>query len=393
MGKASRFVIFAAIVCLFTGLIGVPAFADGGIYAYEYEIWMGYGETRYVTIGATNAAGRVDISSDAPAFAGGSDFLDNSEMTVEIYAGDYGTGYVYVTATDMATFDDEDISGAGFTITVHVPVPEPEPDNWNDGGWDGGGGDGGEEADTEPAPEEIPDNLRTKVEGRSMVVVQSFDIEDPKGESIEGERPTIRNPVLESLPELKGFKESKTDYNGEQVSIFESGEGLQVFVLKDEDGKAGYYVLKDGPDSFMPLIQEFFDSRTVICIDMPEGTPVPGGWELKSIKLKGGNVMAICPTEESDFAIIYCVVDGTGALYSYDAVEGTIQRLNPKLVEEKKSQESSPPETESESGEGIEIIEKNKWQALPGQTKGMLIGLGAAIVALIISIILLIRKK
>ncbi len=102
----------------------ISAFAAGSVSVSTSSISMAPGQSKTFTITATNAAGRVDISSSNPAVATvstASEFLDNSTVTVTVKAVGNGSATINVVCTDVSDYDLNTISG---TKTISINVAE-----------------------------------------------------------------------------------------------------------------------------------------------------------------------------------------------------------------------------------------------------------------------------
>ena len=122
----------AILSALIMGVFAVSsnAMAAGGIGVSTGSLSMTTGGSASFTVSASNAAGRVDISSSNSGVARvsiGSVFLDNSSSTVTVTGVAAGTATITIRATDMTTYDDENITGATRTVSVTVNAPAPAP--------------------------------------------------------------------------------------------------------------------------------------------------------------------------------------------------------------------------------------------------------------------------
>ena len=114
---------------LLVGIVSINAFAAGGISVSTGSISLKPGDNASVTASASNCAGLISVSSSNPSVAtvsASTDFLDSEETpsaTISISAKAEGTAVITVTATDMTTYDEEDISGQARSITVTVAAP------------------------------------------------------------------------------------------------------------------------------------------------------------------------------------------------------------------------------------------------------------------------------
>ncbi len=125
--------IYSLILMLML-LIPINVVAAGGFNVSTSSITMYVGESKTVTISASNSAGRLDISSSNSGVAGisaSSIFLDNDSGSITISANSVGSASISVVASaNYATYDEEILGGQTKTITVNVlsiPTPQPDP--------------------------------------------------------------------------------------------------------------------------------------------------------------------------------------------------------------------------------------------------------------------------
>ena len=103
-------------------------YAAGGITVSPGSINLQPGSSKTITITATNAAGRVDISSSNPSVvtvSKKSSWVENGKVTVTIKAVGEGNAKINVKLTDVATFDGKVLTG---TKTVTVVSKKKEAD-------------------------------------------------------------------------------------------------------------------------------------------------------------------------------------------------------------------------------------------------------------------------
>ncbi len=111
-------------VMLIVCALPISAFAAGSVSVSTSSISMAPGQSKTFTITATNAAGRVDISSSNTAVATvstASEWLDNSTVTVTVKAVAAGSATISVVCTDVSDYDLNTISG---TKTISINVAE-----------------------------------------------------------------------------------------------------------------------------------------------------------------------------------------------------------------------------------------------------------------------------
>lgn len=117
--KLSLFMILALICPMVVN-------ASGGISVSTKNISMEPNSTKTFTISATNAAGRVEITSsdsNVATVSSTSEFLDNNSVSITVSSKSAGTATIKVTATDVATYDMEEVR-TSYNITISVVTPE-----------------------------------------------------------------------------------------------------------------------------------------------------------------------------------------------------------------------------------------------------------------------------
>ena len=124
---------YSYIVILLLTLIVMPVrvFAAGNINVSNGSLTINKGKTATFTVSASNATGRVDISSSDPSVASvnvANKWLDNDSVTVTVTGKKAGTARITIALTDVATYDGEELSGSR---TVTVTVKEPTTSNSN----------------------------------------------------------------------------------------------------------------------------------------------------------------------------------------------------------------------------------------------------------------------
>lgn len=97
--------------------------AKGNITVSTTNLNVIKGSTSSFTITANNSAGRIEISSSNPSVATVSEssiFLDMQSNTITVKGNKVGTATIKVYASDVTTYDDEDLSGKTYQINVTV---------------------------------------------------------------------------------------------------------------------------------------------------------------------------------------------------------------------------------------------------------------------------------
>lgn len=107
-------------------ILPVTVFAAGSIKPSTSSLSIKKGSTKTFKVTASNACGRVDISSSNSAVAKvnvSSQWLENNSVTVTVTGVSAGTAKITVRLSDAATFDEEELSGS---YTVNVTVTDPQ---------------------------------------------------------------------------------------------------------------------------------------------------------------------------------------------------------------------------------------------------------------------------
>ena len=124
------------LTILLVGMIVLTGFcnnvyAKGSIKPSLSSLTMEEGGSKTFKISASNAAGRVDISTSNSSVATvsvKSKWLDNSSVSVKVTGKAVGTATITVKLSDAATFDEE-VLNKTYKITVKVTEPKSKNNN------------------------------------------------------------------------------------------------------------------------------------------------------------------------------------------------------------------------------------------------------------------------
>lgn len=122
--KKIKICLIALVLLLI--VLPVTVFAAGSITPSPRSLSITKGSTKTFRITASNACGRVDISSSNSAVAKvnvSSQWLENNSVTVTVTGVSAGNATITVRLTDAATFDEEPLSGS-YTVSVSVTDPQ-----------------------------------------------------------------------------------------------------------------------------------------------------------------------------------------------------------------------------------------------------------------------------
>jgi len=312
---------------LVAGLLPVTALAEGSYGVSTQYLELHPGESATVTLSADNAAGRVDWSSDGPVSAAGSAYLDNDSKTIQIDADAVGTGTIYITPTDIATYDNEELTN-GYQIQVVVvdnnaapstvqdnptqqqaeapaegePAAEEAPAEETPAEETPAEEADAEEADAEEAaaaPEVVLTDGNNDYEGLSeeerlyttVNDVQLSIIQYPRWMDDAGN--VVWNDLITNLDMLNGFDLVTVNYKGVNVDTFQKDDYV-VFVLRnDESGVSGYYVLKPDGTGFEQLSYISANGKQYIVVEFPADFVVPEGYQMVEMNFGTTKVQAL----------------------------------------------------------------------------------------------------
>ncbi len=124
------------LTILLVGMFVITAFcnnvyAKGSIKPSATSLTMEEGGSKTFKISASNAAGRVDISTSNSSVATvsvKSKWLDNNSVSVKVTGKAVGTATITVRLSDAATFDEE-VLNKTYKITVKVTEPKNKNNN------------------------------------------------------------------------------------------------------------------------------------------------------------------------------------------------------------------------------------------------------------------------
>ena len=102
--------------------------AAGSVSVSTSKLTVDVGSSSSFTIKASNAAGRIDITSSDTSIAtvsSNSQFLDNSSVKIKVNGKKEGTVTITIKLKDIATYDRVPLTGSKkITVTVKKPTPK-----------------------------------------------------------------------------------------------------------------------------------------------------------------------------------------------------------------------------------------------------------------------------
>ncbi|MBR6689505.1 MAG: cadherin-like beta sandwich domain-containing protein [Clostridia bacterium] len=125
-------ILTALVICMFVlTALTVNVYAKGSVKPSKTSITIEKGGSTTFKITASNAAGRVDIStsnSSVASISATNKWLDNNSATITVKGKAIGTATITVKLTDVATYDKEPLTNT-YKITVKVTEPKSKNNN------------------------------------------------------------------------------------------------------------------------------------------------------------------------------------------------------------------------------------------------------------------------
>ena len=139
--------------------------------------------------------------------------------------------------------------------------------------------------------------------------------------------------IVTTLPEtaaLQGFTPTTIDYNGAQVPVLRDKDNVfTVYYLREQGTtEIAPYLYNTELETFEALKYQMFNNKLYIFTDFPADVTMPSDYYSTYSQIGNYSVKVYLNSnaEVSDFAYIYCYVNGDFGLYRYDSKEDTIQR-------------------------------------------------------------------
>lgn len=199
------------------------AFASGGISPSTNAINLTEGGSTTFTVKATNAVGRIDISTSNSSVASinvTSKWLENDSVTITVTSGSAGSANIVVKLTDAATFDEEELTGS-YTIKVNVTAKQTE---------------------TKPnKPTKPTQDTRSQNNELDTISVDGYELT-----KMENEKTYILNVSngVDKIVINATAKDEKATVTGAGEKNLEIGENSFEIVITSESGKKNIIIVK-----------------------------------------------------------------------------------------------------------------------------------------------------
>ena len=197
----------------------------------------------------------------------------------------------------------------------------------------------------------VGDNVRyitvTAADGKtkktySVNIIRAAEGEDVPEENAQPLSVLINeaaHTIVQQAPETApaGFEISTATYNEQEVSVLKSADGKIVLytIANDETQETNYYTYDEATNQFSLLKYAVLNGKMFIFAENEELGSAEG-YEKTELTIGNATIEAYKSTDPklSDFYVFYCFVEGAYGYYSYDSLEGTVQRAPTfKLVE------------------------------------------------------------
>ncbi len=197
-------------------------------------------------------------------------------------------------------------------------------------------------------------------------------------------------PDISQVPVPAAMEIVEGQYNGTPVQVFQSQDKTyQIYWLTDDETAAGeYYIYDDVRGEFRVLPYMSHMGTMYIFADVEEGLRAPTGYYETNLVLGNSSVTAwgVNDPDRVDFYMLYCYVNGIRRFYSYDSLEGTLQRAPDFALD--------PPEEKKPEPQKKGLVERLVKMPTRGKiVLGILLLAVLCVVALIVLLVVRVLKE
>ncbi len=197
------------------------------------------------------------------------------------------------------------------------------------------------------------------------------------------------NPKDIKLPE--GFEEVEYTYKEKNIQAAKglSKNILIVYIVDENKENGSFYIYDEASDKFYPMVNIQTGEKMYTIVATPADFVKPEGFVDTIAKINGKETAAWTYGELSDFIYVYAMNwDGNCAIYCYDTVEKTLQRMSEYTGNSSLSAELDEVKKENENNiDKIEQLEKEKAELQ--QFKKVIIIVIIVIIVLLLGMIVL----
>lgn len=148
---------------------------------------------------------------------------------------------------------------------------------------------------------------------------------------------TINDKKMNMLKEIdesilpEGFEVTDMTYGETNIK---AGKGLSknlviMYILDENKENGALYIYDDKNNKFYPMVNILTGNKMYTIVNTPQELDIPEGFVSTTISIDGKETSAWSYGDISDFVYLYAMNwDGECAIYCYDTVEKTIQRVS-----------------------------------------------------------------
>ncbi|MEZ4357819.1 MAG: cohesin domain-containing protein [Eubacteriales bacterium] len=178
-----------------------------------------------------------------------------------------------------------------------------------------------------------------------------------------------------------GFTKTDSTYQEQSIQAATGNNITLVYLTDGNGGNGSFYVLDNGS---LYKYQTITVSKTYIIVEPDSSVTVPDGYTETTMDINETSVKAWQSEETPGFYLVYVMnSEGGKGFYTYDTIEGTLQRYTERTV----TVEEEPEETTVSTPGFLETLKSNYTMMI------VFVALSALILILIITCIVLLVKK
>ncbi|MGI6526445.1 MAG: hypothetical protein ACOX25_03515 [Caldicoprobacterales bacterium] len=208
---------------------------------------------------------------------------------------------------------------------------------------------------------------------------------------VDGKALYLRKDLSEvELPD--GFELRSLTFGGEEVEAgINPRNKLSLVYLTDEEGKNGAFYIYDSASGKVYNHASIETSLSYVLLQPDDSVEIPQGYEETQVTIDGKTIKAWVleseSEEETGFYLVYAMDhEGNRSFYTYDSMEGTLQRFTDRVVV---IEVESEPEPVQEADDTTDLSEEEPTE--PGLFQRLLDGwvIKAVIIGLALLFVLL----
>lgn len=313
--------IMIVLILLAILFLEIPfsVYANGSISPSPRSLSIIKGGSASFRVTASNACGRVDISSSDSSVASvdvSSQWLENNSVTVTVTGVSAGSATITVRLSDAATFDEEELSGS-YSVNVTVSEPQPQTPVGDTGNSNNNSNSGSSNSSNSQSTINTSSNNNQKTEDNNLSKNSNIKTLSVDGyELTNTEENTYELVVMNNITKINisaTAEDSKATVTGTGEKQLEIGLNIFDVIVVSESGAKKSYTIKvtRKDDYYLDDLNNVLSDEEItnpeIVID--KETNITGEM-IEKIKNSGKNVIFKCYNENKE--IIYSwIIDGS----------------------------------------------------------------------------------